>query len=269
MGCLAKGFDKIRAATTIAGGSPASRNLTRTPVQWSKEQIADQPNDPHISCRRRSHRHRSHGQPCLTCRARSWWEALMALKRVTRDHHSTHKRHRIIGDAMAVIPALSNGRYSSQIAPICRAASACVPASFCQLFSMGASRVERSRPSLARPSPASVAATSRLGACGADPHPRHGGCRHLSSGTSDINGLPRQQRCRTVGPQSDVSLSAVESLAPDGIAQATSPAVSPFSSAPPFAPLPRKPLTRQWRLCVCGQAELGSLSRPFQNWTKR
>ena len=53
----------------------------------------------------------------------------MALKRLTRDHHNMHKRHLVIGDAIAVTLALSKGRSSSQMAPICRAASAYVPAS--------------------------------------------------------------------------------------------------------------------------------------------
>ena len=41
---------------------------------------------------------------------------LVALKRLARDHHNVHKRHLVIGDAMAVISALSKGRSSSQMA---------------------------------------------------------------------------------------------------------------------------------------------------------
>ena len=47
----------------------------------------------------------------------------------------------------------------------------------------------------ARPSSAAVAATSRLGARGADPQSRHGRCGYLPSGRSDTSGLSRQQRC--------------------------------------------------------------------------
>ena len=57
----------------------------------------------------------------------------MALKRLTRDHHNMHKRHLVIGDAAAVILALSKGLSSSQMAPICGAASAYVLPSFCQV----------------------------------------------------------------------------------------------------------------------------------------
>ena len=38
----------------------------------------------------------------------------MTLKRLTRNYHNMHKRHLAIGDAMAVISALSKGRSSSQ-----------------------------------------------------------------------------------------------------------------------------------------------------------
>ena len=57
----------------------------------------------------------------------------MALKKLTRDHHNMHKRHLVIGDAMAVKLTLGKGRSSSQMAPICRAASAYVLASFCKI----------------------------------------------------------------------------------------------------------------------------------------
>ena len=57
----------------------------------------------------------------------------MALKRLTLDHHNMHKRHFVIGDAMAVILALSKGRSSFQMAPVCRAPSAYFLASFCQV----------------------------------------------------------------------------------------------------------------------------------------
>ena len=64
---------------------------------------------------------------------REGWRALVALKRPTRDHRNMHKRHLVIGNAVAVMLALSKGRSSSQMVPLCRTASAHVPGSFCQV----------------------------------------------------------------------------------------------------------------------------------------
>ena len=55
---------------------------------------------------------------------REGWRALMALSSLPRDNRNMHRRHLVVGDAMAVIQPLSKGRTSSQTGPICSAASA-------------------------------------------------------------------------------------------------------------------------------------------------
>ena len=64
---------------------------------------------------------------------REGWGALVAPKRLTRDHHNMHKRHLVIADAMVVVLTLSKGRSSSRMAPFCRPASAFVLATCCQV----------------------------------------------------------------------------------------------------------------------------------------
>ena len=84
----------------------------------------------------------------------------MALKRLTRDHDNVHKHHPGIGDAMAVISALSKGRSSSQMALMCRAASACLHSVTSHIDGWASGT---GQPSVARPPPASVTTTSRFG----------------------------------------------------------------------------------------------------------
>ena len=100
MRCLSMMWCGCCCLDTSCGGKrngPPQRSL---PV---KEQVADQLNDPHISCRRRSHRHPLPPVPDVprkiwggqlsvqmkhkwTQVIREGWGALMALKRLTRGH---------------------------------------------------------------------------------------------------------------------------------------------------------------------------------------
>ena len=70
--------------------------------------------------------------PCYLEKNRDQRGALVTLKRLTRNHHNMHKSHLVIRDAVAVILALKR-RSSSRMAPLCRAASVYVLASFCRV----------------------------------------------------------------------------------------------------------------------------------------
>ena len=90
----------------------------------------------------------------------------MALKRLAHDHHNMHRRHLVIGDALAVILALRRSRSSSQLAPIFRAASDKVLASFCQVSHRWVPREWNGADLLSRkPFRTSLAAAGHCGAC--------------------------------------------------------------------------------------------------------
>ena len=81
--------------------------------------------------------------------------------------------------------------------------------------------MERSRPSLSRPSPASVADTSRFGACGAD-CPLEKAIRTDASANIGAAQSSREATMLVRDFASEQPESVVESQAPGGVAQATS-----------------------------------------------
>ena len=209
----------------------------------------------------------------------------MALKRLTRDHRNMHKRHLLIGDAMAVI---SSTQQRSIIVSDCSnlPSTVGVRSSFILrgLASMGARRsgtvqtflpatvlcASGGRQSLRSTRSRSWSQTrSGVDTClltqatqtGTSASTGDAQCESEWSGQEAT--LPARV-CAIEKPESAVS----SHIRQEGLRKATSPAVwalrqgvatenSPSSRAPPFALLSGRPVTRRWKQSVCGQVVLG------------